>query len=99
MKKIVLITTTIIERDFKSEYLFRTCSVVSNLVTSLEFHSDLCYYAVRFLANYGRVPYSLNLTLVAALQQAVLHEDTDPFRKGLVEMRNRTVKMSLNDAQ
>ena len=26
------------ELDFKSEYLFRMCSVVTNLVTSLKFH-------------------------------------------------------------
>ena len=28
--------------DFKSEYLFRTCSVETNLVTPLEFHSICC---------------------------------------------------------
>ena len=33
-----------IELDFKSEYLFRMCSVVTNLVTSLEFSANpLCY--------------------------------------------------------
>ena len=30
------------ERDFKSEYLFRMCSVVTNLVTSLEFNPIHC---------------------------------------------------------
>ena len=30
------------ERDFKSEYLFRTCSVATNLVTSLEFNPLHC---------------------------------------------------------
>ena len=30
------------QRDFKSEYLFRTCSVSTNLVTSLEFNSTRC---------------------------------------------------------
>ena len=87
-----LIKTTIIERDFKNEYLFRTCSVTSNLVTSLEFYSDLCDYALRFLASDGRVPYSLVLTLLAALEPTVLHENREPFRSGLVEKRNRTVK-------
>ena len=30
--------------DFKSEYLFRMCSVVTNLMTSLEFLTNqLCY--------------------------------------------------------
>ena len=86
-----LITTAFIERDFKSEYLFRTCCVATNLVTSLEFHSDLCYYAVPFLANYGTVPYSLFFTSIAALLQAVLEENMEPFRNGPVEMRNKTV--------
>ena len=30
------------ERDFKSEYLFRMCIVVTNLVTSLDFKSIRC---------------------------------------------------------
>ena len=40
----VSITNTAIirERDFKSEYLFRMISIVTNLVTSLEFQPFLC---------------------------------------------------------
>ena len=76
VNKFALITTEIVERDFKSEGLFRTCSVVTNLVTSLVVHSDLCYYSVPFLANYRTVLYSLVLTPVAALLQAVLQEIT-----------------------
>ena len=34
--------TIITERDFKSEYLFRMCSVVTNLLTSLEFQPIRC---------------------------------------------------------
>ena len=79
------------ERDFKSEYLFCTCSVATNLVTLLEFHSDLWYYAVPFLAKYGTVPYSLNLTPIAVLLQAVLQKNTEAFWDGLLEMKNRTV--------
>ena len=79
------------ERDFKSEFLFCTCSVPTKLVTSLQFHSDLCYYAVPFLAKYGTVPYSLILTPIAALLQAVLQENTQPFWDGLPEMWNRTL--------
>ena len=30
------------ERDFKSEYLIRTCSIAANLVTSLEFNPIRC---------------------------------------------------------
>ena len=32
------------ELDFKSEYLFRMCSVVTNLVTSLEFLANQMRY-------------------------------------------------------
>ena len=70
VNKFALITTEIIERDFKSEYLFCTSSVATNLVTSLEFYSDFYYYAVPFLANHGTVPHSL--IPIAALLQAVL---------------------------
>ena len=45
----VFITATITECDFKSEYLFRMCSVATNLVTSLEFNpirsaTTLCHF-------------------------------------------------------
>ena len=91
VNKFALITTVIIDSDFKSEYLFRTCSAATDLVTSLEFHSGFWYFAVPFLANYGTVLYSLILTPIAALLQAVLQEKTEPFRNGLVKMRDRTV--------
>ena len=88
VNKFVLITTAIIQPDIKSEYLFRTCSVATNMVTS---HSDLCLYAVPFLANYGTVPYSLVPTPIAGLLQAVLQKNAEPVRNGPVEMRNSTV--------
>ena len=66
VKKFAEITTAVIERDFKSEFFLRTRSVATNLMTSLEFHSDLSYYAVPFLPNNG-VPYSLLLTPIAVL--------------------------------
>ena len=44
---------------FKSGYLFRTCSTATDLVTSLYFHSNFCYYAVPLLAKYGTISYSL----------------------------------------
>ena len=69
------------------------------MVTSLDFHSDLYYYTVPFLTNYGTVPYSLFLTAITALLQAVLQENTEALRNGLVEMKNRTAKMSPNNAQ
>ena len=79
VNKFALITTAITECDIKSEYLFRTCSIATNPVTSFEFHSDLCLYAVPFLFNCGTVPYSLFLISIAALLQAVLPENTEPF--------------------
>ena len=90
VNQLTLKATAFIELDFRSEYLFRTCSVATNLVTSLEFHSDLSYYATQFPANYGTFPYSLVFTPIAALLQAVLQEGTEPFRNGPVVMRNRT---------
>ena len=85
------------ELDFKNEFLFRTCSVAIHLVTSHQFHSDLCYYAVPFLlANYGAIPCSLIFTPIAALLQAVLQANTEPFPNGLVETRNWPVKIGRN---
>ena len=78
--------------SFKSEYLFRTFSVFTKLVTSVEFYCKiLCYYAVPFLVNYGAVPYSLIFTPRAALLQAVLQVNMKPFRNGLVKMREKAV--------
>ena len=85
-----------IELEFKSEYLIRTCSVATDLMTSHQFHSNLCFYAVPFLANYGTIPYSLFFTPIAALLQAVLQTKTEAFRNGLVETRNWTLKTSRN---
>ena len=91
VNKFALITTAILQRDFNNEYLIRTCSVATSLVTLIEFPSDLCHYAVPFIANYGTVPYSLIITPIAALLQAVPQENTKPFPNGLVEMSNRAV--------
>ena len=91
VNKFALLKTANIERHFKSEYLFRTSSVATNLVASVEFFSELCSFAVPFLANYGTAPYSLGFNPVAALLQAVLQENTEPFWNSLVEMRNKTV--------
>ena len=45
--------------DFKSEYMFRTCSVAANLMSSLtKSFQLLCYITLRFLANYGTIPCS-----------------------------------------
>ena len=38
----ITITAIITERDFKGEYWFRMCSIVTNLMTSLEFKSVRC---------------------------------------------------------
>ena len=45
----VFIKTITTELDFKSEYLFRMCSVATNVVTSLEFNpirgaTTLCHF-------------------------------------------------------
>ena len=91
VKNFAVETTANKKRDFKRGYLFRTFSVATNQVTSIEFLSDWCYYAGPFLANYGSVPYSPIFIPIAALLQAVLQEKTEPLRNGLLETRNRTV--------
>ena len=65
--------------------MFRTCSVVTNLVTLLEFLFDLCHFVKPFKANYGTRPYSLIFTTIAALLQARLQGNTEPFRNGLLK--------------
>ena len=69
-----------IEFDLKVNNFFHTCSVATDLVTSLQFHSHFCYYAaVPFPAIYGPVPESLCLTSIAALLQALLQLNTEPL--------------------
>ena len=96
---LIKLTTTVVYRAWlKSEFLFRTGSIETNLVTSLQFLSNLCYYALRILTKYGAIPCSLIFTLIAALLKAVLHMNTQPFRKGRVETRNRTLGTVENKA-
>ena len=47
----ITIIATITERDFKSEFLFRVCSVVINLLTSLEIYPIGC---TTMLTQFGR---------------------------------------------
>ena len=47
----ITITAIITERDFKSDYLFRICSVKINLVTSLEFRPIRC---ATTMCHFGR---------------------------------------------
>ena len=70
------------------------CSVAANLVTSLQFHSNLRYYAEPFLANHGILPFSLILTPIAALLHAMQQMNMESFRNGLIETRNRAVRNS-----
>ena len=68
VKKFPKISTGNIERDFKRNYLVRTCSVATNRMKSLDFYADLCYHDVPFLDNYRTVLYSLIFTPIEALQ-------------------------------
>ena len=47
------VTAIITESDFKCEYLFRMCSVVTNLVTSLEFKPIRCAFMLCHLGQTG----------------------------------------------
>ena len=62
-KPAVTITTTITESDFGNEYLFRTCSVTNNLVTSLESNlihcaTMLCHFR-QTRSSYAAIPFIL----------------------------------------
>ena len=45
VKKFALTTNAVIERDFKRRFMFRTCSIATKLLTSLEFYSDLFLFS------------------------------------------------------
>ena len=79
-----------ISSELKSKYLFRTCSVATNLVTSLNnpFKSAVLLCCV-VLVTHGTVPYSLISFISAALLQA----NTEPFRNALVKVRTQLVEM------
>ena len=89
------------QSDFKSEYLFRTCSVAISLVTSpLISFRLLGYYAVpavlkicAVLPKYGAVLYSPIFTPITALLQAVLQANTETFQNDLVETRKRAIEL------
>ena len=82
------------QNDFKSEYLYRTCSVATNLVTSPNnpFQNTVLLCCV-ILENYETFPHSLISTISAALLQALPQANTAPFRNALVKMRNQVVNM------
>ena len=55
--------TTTTERDFKSQYLFHTCSVANKLMTSLEFNpilraTRLCHFG-QTQSSYVAIPFTL----------------------------------------
>ena len=51
VNKFVVVLTANIELDFRSECLFRTCSVATNLVTSLEVNPIRC---ATMLCHFGQ---------------------------------------------
>ena len=83
-----------IQSDFKSEYLFRTCSAATYLVTSLnnsfQFVVLLCCVV---LAKYGTLPFLLNSFISAALLQELLQANAEPFRNALVKTWNKIIEM------
>ena len=79
--------------DIKIEYLIRTCSVATDLVTLLntQFQSAVLLRCV-VLAKYGTVLYSLISFISAALLQTVLQANTEPFGNALINLRNQSVE-------
>ena len=93
VNKFALITTAFIKPDFKSDYLFRTCSVATNLVTSL-------YYSLYLLCDYAvpRWPvmvllriYSFSLsygTCSATTEYGTVPQRIGHTRNQLIQIRN-----------
>ena len=86
--------TKIRERDFKSIDLFPTCSVATNLVTSLKFNpfrsaTMLCHF------DQTRSSYVANFFsfFAVALRRALLQATTLPFRNALAKMRNQVLEL------
>ena len=83
-----------LQSDFKSEHFSRTCSVVTDLVTSINnpVQSTVLLSFV-IMAIYGELPFSLISFSSAALLPAVLQENTEPFGNAFVKMKNQLVEM------
>ena len=81
------------QSDFKSELFFHTCSVDYNLVM-LPTNPFPIVVLLRcaVLAIYRAVPYSLFSFIPAALVQAMLEANTQPFQNALVKTRNQMVE-------
>ena len=62
--------------DFKSEYLFRMCSVVTNLVTSLEFQPIRC---ATTLFDFGRIRDVYVATRIILLSSTAEGSDTSGY--------------------
>ena len=59
-------------------------------------HINFIPVCATMLCRFGTTPYSFIFNPIAALLQAVLQANTEPFRSSLLETRNRTVKTSKN---
>ena len=90
MLSMSLRTIDCVQSDFESEYLFRTCSLATNLVTALSnpFKFAVLLYCV-ILVNYWIIPCSILSLMSVALLRAVLQVNTEPLRNALVKMRNQ----------
>ena len=85
----ITIIAIITERDFKSEYLFRMCSVETNMVTSLEFQPLLC---ATMLCHFGQTRNGYVATRFILLSSTAESSATsgyvvDPERSGQSEVR------------
>ena len=75
-----------LQNDFKSDYLFLMCSVATSAVTSLSSPIQIAVLVYcDVLADFGAVPYSLISFISAALLQALLQVNTEPFRNAFSE--------------
>ena len=89
----ITITDIITERDFKIEYLFRICTMVTNLVTSLEFEpihfaTTLCHFG-RTWNGYVATQSFFSVALWRTVVQAALWS----LRNAWAKMRREVVEM------
>ena len=81
------------ELGFKSENLFRMCSVVTNLVVSLKFlFNPLCYYAVSLWTETERLRSHPDLFFSVALRKTVVQAATWPLRNAPAKVRRELVE-------
>ena len=84
----------ILERDFQSDYLLCTCSVVTNLVTSLEFITIGC---ATMLCHFGQIRNGSATTHFIQLSSTVVSSATGQYKAVLKRVGGNEDPASRNE--